>query len=144
MERDNYFKNDQSLRYKFNSITKRSNNIPEIDNKASGGKSELFCINLTTDETIQEQNKCFKTLSLLQVLCKTYKKDMIFAHSMLNLMEKLEEEVTSLFKQTARLETKKKHYKKMARNYKAMSKSAVAEERRDNETRLNEHLQIIT
>ena len=64
---------------------------------------------------------------------------MIFAHSMLNLMEKLEEEVTSLFKQTTRLETKKKHYKKMARNYKAMSKSAVAEERRDNETRLNEH-----
>jgi hypothetical protein len=144
MERDNYLKNDQSMRYKYNSITKNSNNIPEIDIKASGGKSEPFCINLTTDETVYEQNKCIKTLSLLQVLCKTYKKDMIFAHSMLNLLERLEDEVNSLFKQNTRLETKKRHYKKMARNYKAMFKSAVADERRENETRLKEHQQIIS
>lgn len=37
-------------------------------------------------ESNQVPNRCLKAISLLQVLCKTYKKDSVFAQSLLNIL----------------------------------------------------------
>jgi hypothetical protein len=88
-------------------------------------------------------DKILKTSSLLQVLCKTYKKDPIFGNSMLNLLEKLEQDAQELICKAAKSAQKKKHYKKVARNFKTDFKQMFQEEQTAYEMRLQEQQALI-
>ena len=59
----------------------------------------------------------YKQLSLCQVLCKTYKRDTIFAGSMTNVLQKLEDELGKLHYAVRKTDEKKRHYKQMARQF---------------------------
>ena len=55
-------------------------------------------------------------MSLVQVLCKTYKRDPMFASSLLNLLQKLEDEIVKDRVKYEKSEEKKASYKQMARS----------------------------
>ena len=52
-----------------------------------------------------------KQLSLIQVLCKTYKRDTIFAGSLTKLLLKLEDEIVRSIAKQEKMEEKKANYK---------------------------------
>ena len=53
----------------------------------------------------------------MQVLCKTYKKDAIFAGSLVKLLARLEDEVVAERARLERTEEKKRRYKQLARQF---------------------------
>ena len=54
-------------------------------------------------------------MGLLQVLCKTYKKDTIFAASLIKLLAKLDEDLVKMQSKMSKIDEKKASYKKMAK-----------------------------
>lgn len=58
-----------------------------------------------------------KQLSLIQVLCKTYKRDTIFAGSLTKLLLKLEDEIVRSIAKQEKMEDKKSNYKQLARHF---------------------------
>lgn len=61
------------------------------------------------------RSTCLKQLSLIQVLCKTYKKDTIFMGGLTKLLTRLEDELCAERARFERTEERKSHYKKLAR-----------------------------
>ena len=57
----------------------------------------------------------FNQLDLIQVLCKTYKRDTIFASSVVKLLQKLEDQMNQERIRTDKLEARKKEYKMLVR-----------------------------
>ena len=70
-----------------------------------------------------------KQLSLIQVLCKTYKKDTIFAGSLTKLLGRLEDEMVRERARYERAEERKKMYKQLARKLHYETESKLLAER---------------
>ena len=68
-----------------------------------------------------QQSPALKHLSLIQVLCKTYKRDEIFAQSLTKLLAGLEDEMVKERARYERMEERKKSYKQFARQIHAES-----------------------
>ena len=80
---------------------------------------------------IAAKNACLKQLSLVQVLCKTYKRDPMFATSLLNLLQKLEDEIVKDRAKFEKSEEKKASYKQLARSINSQFLTKIEQERKD-------------
>ena len=65
------------------------------------------------------------------VLCKTYKKDQIFASSISKLLVKLEDELISERAKLEKTEEKKKSYKHLARQFHGDGQNALMQQRHE-------------
>ena len=65
--------------------------------------------------TQQHWQSIAKTVGLVQILCKTYKKDTIFAGSLIKLLSKLDEDISKMQSRMTKEQEKKANYKKIAR-----------------------------
>lgn len=73
----------------------------------------------------------FKQLTLIQVLCKTYKRDTIFAGSLTKLLQKLEDELVRERAKLEKTEEKKKMYKSLARQFHSDFQSKVTHQHQE-------------
>ena len=85
----------------------------------------------------------FKQLSLCQVLCKTYKRDLVFAGSMSNLLFKMETQLFSLSGNLTKLDDKKRNYKQAARQFHSEFQNQITKERQEFEEKSAEMQKII-
>ena len=76
-----------------------------------------------------------KQLSLCQVLCRTYKRDLVFAGTMSNLLLKMEHQLASLSANMAKMDEKKRNYKQAARQFHKEFQNQIGKERLEFEER---------
>ena len=85
----------------------------------------------------------YKQLSLCQVLCKTYKRDTIFAGSMTNVLQKIEDELGKLQYTVQKSDEKKRHYKHVARQFHQDFQNQLAKERKEFEEKSAQMTEVI-